>query len=157
MQILKWHRDIYFNGKDDKPISIIITTLAAQSYRNEGDLLMSLTNIVNSMLDINNVISDDGKYYIPKPVNLDENFADKWNENPALPLVFFKWLEQLKVDFATASCQRDIFKAGELLSLAFGKDVIERSMEKYDVIEKKPAKVYPEITFSAKPNKPWAK
>ena len=35
VQILKRHRDMMFNGDDDKPISIIITTLAARAYNKE--------------------------------------------------------------------------------------------------------------------------
>ena len=50
IQILKRHRDIMFDkDTDDKPISIIITTLAAHAYNNESDLLDALQNIVNGM------------------------------------------------------------------------------------------------------------
>lgn len=38
VQILKRHRDIMFNGDEDKPISIIITTLASRAYRGETNL-----------------------------------------------------------------------------------------------------------------------
>ena len=155
IQILKWHRDVYFKNKDNKPISIIITTLAAQSYKNEADIFDAITNIVNIISDVKHLKNAGSSYYIPNPVNPDENFADKWNENPALPLAFFKWLEQLKVDFGTASSQRDIYKIAESLSTAFGADIVERSLEKYGS-SVKPAKTYPEVTFSAKPNKPWA-
>lgn len=33
VQILKRHRDIMFAGDEDKPVSIIITTLAAKAYQ----------------------------------------------------------------------------------------------------------------------------
>ncbi|MCE5340158.1 MAG: hypothetical protein LLF92_03410 [Planctomycetaceae bacterium] len=157
VQILKWHRDIYFKDKDNKPISIIITTLAAQSYQNETDLFEALTNIVNVISDIKRLKNvSSGYYYIPNPVNQDENFADKWNENPALPLAFFKWLEQLKADFGTASSQRDVYKIAEALNPAFGADIVEKTLQKYGYVDKKPIKSYPEVTFSARPNKPWS-
>lgn len=156
VQILKWHRDVYFKDKDNKPISIIITTLAAQSYQNEADISDAITNIVDVISDVRHIKDANGKYYIPNPVNPDENFADKWNENPALPLAFFKWIEQLKADFGTASAQKDIYKIAESLSPAFGADIIERSLEKYNPVVNTPVKTYPEVTFSAKPNKPWA-
>jgi hypothetical protein len=156
VQILKWHRDVYFKNKDNKPISVIITTLAAQSYQNEADIFDAITNIVNVISDVKNLKNiGGGYYYIPNPVNPDENFADKWNENSALPVAFFGWLEQLKTDFGTASSQRDIYKIAESLSPAFGEDIVEKSLEKYGS-SAKPAKTYPEVTFSAKPNKLWA-
>jgi len=155
VQILKWHRDVYFKNKDNKPISIIITTLAAHAYQNEEEVYDATTNIVNIISDVKRLKDTGGKYYIPNPVNLDENFADKWNENPALPLAFFKWLEQLKADFGTASSHKDIYKMAEALSPAFGKNIIEKTIEKYDFNFKKPVKTYPEVIFSAKPNKPW--
>src|SRR5262249_15900286 len=39
VQILKRHRDMYFQyDQDNRPVSIIITTLAAKAYRNQDDL-----------------------------------------------------------------------------------------------------------------------
>ena len=49
VQILKRHRDLMFNGDESKPISIIITTLAARAYNKETDVLDALVNVVNSM------------------------------------------------------------------------------------------------------------
>ena len=55
IQILKRHRDIWFDkhqsvyGKKAKPISIIITTLAAHAYDNEIDLQQALLKIVTEM------------------------------------------------------------------------------------------------------------
>jgi len=45
VQLLKRHRDIYFaEDQDDKPISIILTTLAAHAYNDEPDLFEALFN-----------------------------------------------------------------------------------------------------------------
>jgi hypothetical protein len=156
VQILKWHRDVYFKNNDNKPISIIITTLAAQNYQNEADIFDAITNIVNIISDVNRLKGAGSSYYIPNPVNPDENFADRWNENPARPLAFFTWVEQLKADFSTALSQKDMYKIAESLSPAFGANIIERSLEKYGSTVKMPTKTYPEVTFSTKPNKPWA-
>ena len=46
VQILKRHRDLMFNGDESKPISIIITTLAARAYNKETDVLDALVNVV---------------------------------------------------------------------------------------------------------------
>jgi len=41
---------------------------------------------------------------IPNPVSFDENFADKWNENPELPKAFFNWLIVRKISFVIMYC-----------------------------------------------------
>lgn len=50
IQILKRHRDIMFEkDSDGRPISIIITTLAAHAYNNETNLYEALISIVKGM------------------------------------------------------------------------------------------------------------
>ena len=51
VQILKRHRDIMFQGDDKKPISIIITTLAAQAYNGESNIIEGLVNVVLHLKD----------------------------------------------------------------------------------------------------------
>lgn len=50
IQILKRHRDIHFHrAPDNKPISIIITTLATIAYGNETELYSALVNIADKL------------------------------------------------------------------------------------------------------------
>ena len=52
IQIMKRHRDMRFNNgnhHDYAPISIILTTLAAQLYREEADVYSALTGIVSKL------------------------------------------------------------------------------------------------------------
>ena len=91
---------------------------------------------------------------IPNPVNPGENFADRWNENSALPVSFFKWLGQLRKDFDTAVSQSRLEDMGKTLKVSFGENIIDQSMERYGG-SVKPTKVYPEVKLSTKPDKPW--
>ena len=107
IQILKRHRDTMFKDNEDaKPISVIITTLAARAYSGEGDLVSALSNILNSM---EQHIQQHAPH-IPNPVNPVEDFADKWyspeHEHLKLKENFTKWLFQAKADFA-AICSKD--------------------------------------------------
>lgn len=50
IQILKRHRDFYFReDPDNRPFSIILTTLAAKSYGNEDNLVDALLKLVRGM------------------------------------------------------------------------------------------------------------
>lgn len=154
VQILKRHRDIYFNGKDNKPISIIITTLAGQAYQNEADLSDTLFNIINGMTNPKNIKGQYGGYYIPNPTNSAENFADKWNEDENLPKAFFSWLGQLKADMETAIEQRDLSGVKESLGPIFGAGVVGTTIAKLAPARPK-SKTYPEVKVS-NPDKPWS-
>ena len=100
IQLLKRHRDVLFaDDPDHKPISIIITTLAAHAYNEEGTVSEALRNILQSMDGYIHEI--DGEFWVANPVNPDENFADKWSEEPRKRDNFFRWLNQARLDFAT--------------------------------------------------------
>lgn len=127
VQILKRHRDIMFKGHDDKPISIIITTLSAKAYQKETDIILAIYNIVNSletMIDIR-FSPKHGKNieWISNPVNDEENFADKWPENPSKRENFYKWVEKLKQDLNTLHGQKGIQRIQETFSKSFGDDL----------------------------------
>lgn len=99
IQLLKRHRDIMFlDDAENKPISMIITTLAARTYNNESDLLETLLNIIGGMAD--HIELKNGIYWIQNPVDPRENFADKWPKKPKRQNNFFRWLDRLKSDFA---------------------------------------------------------
>jgi hypothetical protein len=127
VQILKRHRDIMFaEDMDDKPISIIITTLAAHSYNNEADLLEALSNIVNGMA--NYIQTRNGISWIANPVDPTENFADKWHEHPQRELKFRRWLLQVRGDLSSALEAGDIKAVGEFLKPRLGDKSINESL-----------------------------
>jgi hypothetical protein len=155
VQILKRHRDVYFRNKDHKPISIIITTLAGHAYQNEADIFETITNIIKGMTNPTNITDQNGMYCIPNPTNSEENFADKWNEDENLPKAFLLWLRQLKADFETTIEQKGLSEIKESLIRILGAGVVGTAFEKL-WMPKAIGKTYPEVTFSSKPNKPWA-
>ncbi len=98
VQILKRHRDIYFEHNSDYRVSsIIITTLVAQTYENNPSIYLTLKSAIENMKE--HIRFEDNKYYITNPVDLQENFADKWNKDEKYYKFFFKWLQQLESDF----------------------------------------------------------
>ena len=148
IQLLKRHRDMRFANhelKKFKPISMIITTLAAKIYENESDTLSALQNIVNTInshrvllegkyvadhsIAIKKLIEkgDDGKWWIKNPVNPLENFADRWHEdNQARAKAFFQWLEWLKEDIENLLGEGTILERRECLCNCFGEKSINR-------------------------------
>ena len=135
IQILKRHRDLLFaNESDDKPISIIITTLAGHAYNNEPDILTALQNIVVDMPRY--IQQNDGVVWIPNPVNPLENFADKWAEHPQRKENFYKWLSEVQKDLNAALEQPDIQKATESLKSRLGERVINEGLRSFHEAQK---------------------
>lgn len=95
VQLLKRHRDQMFRTDcDGKPISIIITTLAARAYNGEADLAEAMSGVLARM----GVYVSRTKPRIPNPVDPLEDFTDRWDED--LEDNFWRWLRQAQRDFA---------------------------------------------------------
>ena len=126
VQHLKRHRDIIFNGDDDKPISIIITTLAARAYNQQSNVIEGLTSVISTMenyIEERNDAKGRRIKWIGNPVNAAENFADKWPDAPDKQTNFYKWLVKVKADLARITTQRgydiqltmaDVFGKGDV-------------------------------------------
>ena len=94
VQILKVHRNRYFaEDLDRRPASILITTLAAHAYRGERELDEAVLETAKAMP--NHIDYDGERWLVPNPVELRENFADKWTERPELAVAFYGWLDRL--------------------------------------------------------------
>jgi hypothetical protein len=94
VQVLKWHCAAYFSGQpDDRPPSILITTLAAQAYRGESNLFAATLDAVQRMPSL--VEQRDGRWWVANPAEDRENFADKWNDYPQRRLLFRAWLADI--------------------------------------------------------------
>jgi len=129
IQILKRHRDMMFeNDQDNKPISIIITTLAALAYQGEAEIESSLSSLLQRMAMFVNQKAPK----IPNPVNLREDFADKWSLAPILENNFWRWLEQAKEDFSRLSNRANIRLIAETALTSFGAHVDASKLHKVD-------------------------
>lgn len=102
IMILKRHRDNMFaRDLDMRPISVIITTLAAHAYTNQDTIAGALFAILNDMHKF--IIYDGAKYVVANPTDPLENFADKWNREPQKKVAFDAWLRQARADFHAAA------------------------------------------------------
>ncbi len=131
VQILKRHRDIMFNGDENKPISIIITTLASKAYNKETSIIDALMNVVSNMRDhIESRYDPDlGKNirWISNPVNPEENFADKWVEHPQKEKNFYKWLDQVESDIQLIVQKRGLQYIAEAMKKPFGEQTVTKT------------------------------
>lgn len=128
VQLLKRHRDIMFQGdiSEFKPISIIITTLAARAYNGERNLNEAITNILNKM---GNLVNANG-IRIPNPTMPKEDFTDKWKTNAKLETMFNAWLYQAKTDFDFIINNMNNFSISSAAHDKFGVTIDENQLPK---------------------------
>ena len=94
VQILKFHRDLHYAEDPNKPISIIISTLAGLAYQDEDSVASAVLAIVPRMRNF--IQGTPGNYRIDNPADLRENFAERWADEPKKSVVFLRWLRSLE-------------------------------------------------------------
>lgn len=135
IQLLKRHRDIMFNeDSDNKPISIIITTLAAKAYNNETNVIDAYINIISNMEKY--IEKKDEVYYISNPVNPLENFADKWVTNHEREENFFKWLTQIKKELEESLSEELLGTINKYKNI-YGEKIINEAMKNVNIVNHK--------------------
>ncbi|MFD3587107.1 cyclic GMP-AMP synthase DncV-like nucleotidyltransferase [Streptomyces sp. NPDC058683] len=94
VQILKWHCMLFFaEDTDNRPPSILLTTLAGRAYRGEDDLFTAVRNVLAAMPHF--IEKRDGQWWVPNPAHEEENFTDKWNEYPERRQAFLTWFGEI--------------------------------------------------------------
>lgn len=122
VQVLKRHRDLFFLAEpDQKPPSILLTTLAAQAYRGEASLFEAVAHAAAVMPGF--VESRDGKLWVPNPIQDEENFADKWEAHPERYRQFVTWMGRLQQDLEETAEQRGLDQVVGRLVEGFGVEV----------------------------------
>lgn len=134
VQILKRHRDIYFQSRQEvKPVSIIITTLAARAYENQPDVYEALDSIVRKIAanwgKPGFVENRNGRWWVANPVDSGENFADKWNEYPERRAAFLAWLRKVQSDITSASSTKTLNEAATSLAPVLGSRTVVRAAQ----------------------------
>lgn len=170
IQLLKRHRDERYNGDEDKPISVIITTLAAAAYNNEAELGEAILNVVPRMRGL--IQQHDGVWWVPNPVNSEENFADKWTAHPRKAAIFFAWLDAVEKEHRALLAVTGNTRMAPYLAEAYGERAATAALAKQVsrrtdsntrneaptiLVPRRTAQsAVPLSTLAANPSKPWA-
>jgi hypothetical protein len=125
IQLLKRHRDYFYrDDPEHKPISIIISTLAAKCYGNEQRIVDALSLILKNMDQ--HIENRNGVAWVANPVNPAENFADKWEGEAKKKQCFFDWLEAARRDFGAYLRASPFKQMPNELEEAFGSVLVKR-------------------------------
>jgi hypothetical protein len=155
VQLLKRHRDTMFRDAPDlKPISMIVTTLAAHAYEGEVDLADALRGVLER---IDGAVMSEPPF-VANPTNPAEDFADKWNSAPELQQNFDAWVDQARRDFAMlleAEGPRELMRrADSSLAIPLTEG---RAASLFEGVEDDDRQVAAPAIVITDPPKPWAR
>jgi len=143
IQIMKYHRDFTVGENKHKPISLIITTIAAQNYNSDQNIYSNLVSISDKLI----IAGNSG--IIINPSNLTENFAESWNSTPEKKELFIKWATRLRDDMLYAK-EADIMDSlKDKFNSSFGERIIKEAFEKISYYPP------PKVEIQKKPLGPW--
>lgn len=126
VQLIKRYRDIYFQ-KDDtyKTSSIILTTIAGEFYQGEEGIFDTVDNIVTTIRSkVNQPI---GRLKIFNPVNIEEDFTDKWDNEPEYYEAFKKFASHLYNEWQKLKMENSVLEEGNIMKGLFGDDIFKRA------------------------------
>lgn len=109
VQLLKRHRDHHFLdiAEEVAPISIIITTLAMKSYEmcvhrhvfaDELEVLIDTIRLMPVFIE-RPLVNGRQIYAVWNETTQGENFAERWNDEPARVKAFYAWHAKALADF----------------------------------------------------------
>lgn len=89
VQLLKRWRDVHYANSEYPPISIVLTTLAADMYNGEQSISVALLEVLNGIVARLDAAHARGRRLrVPNPVHPEEDFSERWNSCPGAYLAF---------------------------------------------------------------------
>jgi hypothetical protein len=139
VQLLKRHRDIYFENADEslRPISVILTTLAAQAYEfcvgkhtfdSEFDVVVAVVQAMPRFID-NSSIYGKPHWVIANETTEGENFAEKWNIHPERAAAFYEWHGRMLLDVQKLAELEGSDRVTKRLEQSFGSQPVKQVVE----------------------------
>jgi hypothetical protein len=89
VQLLKRWRDVHYANSEYPPISIVLTTLAADLYTGEQSISTALLEVLNGIVArLDAAHAQRRRLEVLNPVHLEEDFSERWDSCPGAYLAF---------------------------------------------------------------------
>jgi hypothetical protein len=99
VQLLKRWRDVHYASSEYPPISIVLTTLAAELYSGEQSIATALLEVLEGIVGrLDSAHAQGRRLQVLNPVHLEEDFSERWDSCPGAYLAFNDGIRK----FATA-------------------------------------------------------
>jgi hypothetical protein len=127
VQLFKRHRDIRFNGDEQAPRSVVLTTLAANQHCGEATVYEALLHAVKRIRSI--IATSPGIPIVPNPANPAENFAESWQSEPESYWKFVNYIDEFHTALVRLPDQTLGSGLDDTLQKLFGEEIAKRAVE----------------------------
>ncbi|SFT74818.1 hypothetical protein SAMN05216474_2132 [Lishizhenia tianjinensis] len=126
VQLVKRYRDIYFQDRENRVSSIVITTLMGRFYGKEETIYETIDSCLAKIKSSYNKALEDGKRFkIYNPVDDKEDFTDSWTDDNYRS--FYSFIEDLYAKWEYL--KKNFEKSGEKYVSLFGEKLYKSSIQ----------------------------
>ncbi len=164
VQLIKRYRDVYFQ-KDDtyKTSSIVLTTIAGQFYNGQDSIFDTVDGIITAI--VAKMGTGQARIKVLNPVNDQEDFTDKWENEPQYYTAFANFCKHLHGEWQKLKAEHGITTEGAVLRDLFGEGLYNRGVTMQNAFSERVAQTaatdYSGLRKLAEPasvtQRPWAK
>lgn len=98
VQLMKRRRDVAFaNNRENAPISIVLTTLAAQHHQYHTSVIHAFTDILDGIVE--SLPTNGDRLYVLNPANPSEDLSERWNSDRKGYDMFANWITGLRQEW----------------------------------------------------------
>lgn len=129
-QLTKRHRDVEFQGADNAPRSIVLTTLAGVLYQGEATLYQGLCTFLQRLIA---AVERNGTkpLSVYNPTNSEECFSESWIAKPQEYVVFVHWLYEFRDRVVALATLRGLEAIRDSLADLFGQEISQKAVHAF--------------------------
>jgi hypothetical protein len=121
VQLMKRHRDIMFeNNCDLAPVSVALTTLAAQNYGGQRSVNDALLGVLNGIVNSLRSLPPGERLYVLNPTNPLEDFSERWTTKPGAYGAFVEYVTRFRDQWVEVNELRGMHRISSTMEKLFG-------------------------------------
>lgn len=137
IQLIKRYRDVSLEKlpENRRPISIVLTTLAARLYQGQNSVSDAMAGILNGMIWTIESCGTE-RLTVKNPTNENEDLSERWNSDAEAYQIFVRWVADFRDKWEKLALKRGIHNVKGDLEAMFGesiaREVIEERVKEID-------------------------
>lgn len=131
VQLIKRWRDIHFAAwPKHAPVSIVLTTLAAQNYNSQLSVEASVQAILDGILTQITQTQPGNRLVVLNPSNHKEDLSERWND-PVCYRAFMTGIRDFQAKWHSLSTAKGLSERTEILKELFGEELTQEVVREH--------------------------
>jgi hypothetical protein len=124
VQLIKRNRDVVFEKTPElAPVSVALTTLAAQHYAGQQSVNAALMGILNAVVASVKAVPYGERLYVLNPTNPLEDLSERWTSEPGAYRAFVDAVTEFRDRWAEVNEMRGMHRISSAMEKLFGENL----------------------------------